>query len=889
MIAVMILVIYHDYIFGSKLFLSSYDAEYETLPFMMHIADYLRSDGFPMWSFSIGLGSALDLEYIGDPFKLIPILLGREAIPYALLAMHIIKVYLTAFFCYRFFLLLSVGDAAAIYGSISICFCSIMVIRGHWLHYGTEVCLFSFLLYSLETYFQKAKWHMLIPAIVLLFIYRSLTYVYFYCIFLFLYATIRYICLSNRQQIKYRTYITKCAGILLLSLTISAVFVFPYLLQILNSGRFANTMGSESIWKKIFTLYDPSMYVREFFSFFSPYPLIDSNAAYNWDELISPLFYCGIPMLFLLPQGFIQADKKTRKLFLFILAIGVMQITLPGMMFIANAFVNSYYFKMSTLWYVFGLMSISVYGLNVLLQQCDPCRKSLIYTCMLLLSSYLIVGIFLSNKVVLDPLYKILVPILLLTCCFILLLLANAKLKQTAMVVFCLFICGELCLQNDTYYARNAYAVLEPKTVAQVNSDIYANAEEFADLNKADPNWYRIASSDYAFYFTHPIAMNYKGTSHYETYLGKPYTYFLLEMRPEAFIMANQSLGLGNRYMLNSLFGVKYFWDKRPLVPMGYEQTEESRFWQNQYALPIGFTYDSMIEQSVLRKLNFERKDLALLNAAVIDEGVPHDYLAVMDTGSLAHAVSYSSPVNFVIKDFEQYNMDTFHDRSTRFTSAMSKDALLIFPEPCSSGSYEIEFKIRCEEPTGLEVVYYDGYDWYSIWSRLHKGDNKVVHQTNYISPNFVGIKLPDNTSISELRFNRIDRSAIDIAYIQAVENRKQESFLVSTFSQNRITGTIDASSDKLLFFSIPYNRGWSIKIDGEQRKPEIVNIGFLGTPITEGEHYIELTYRTPGLLPGGILSALGVLIYLIMIVNRKRISFLNPDGSKGSNYENEP
>ena len=86
----------------------------------------------------------------------------------------------------------------------------------------------------------------------------------------------------------------------------------------------------------------------------------------------------------------------------------------------------------------------------------------------------------------------------------------------------------------------------------------------------------------------------------------------------------------------------------------------------------------------------------------------------------------------------------------------------------------------------------------------------------------------------------------------------------------NEITGTITAAEDSYLVINIPYDKGWTVYVDNEKRTPEKANVMFLGTPISEGTHSVELKYHTPGLMPGWILFIFGI-IALILLNNMER------------------
>ena len=57
---------------------------------------------------------------------------------------------------------------------------------------------------------------------------------------------------------------------------------------------------------------------------------------------------------------------------------------------------------------------------------------------------------------------------------------------------------------------------------------------------------------------------------------------------------------------------------------------------------------------------------------------------------------------------------------------------------------------------------------------------------------------------------------------------------------RNKITSTINVDTDGYLVTSIPYDRGFTIKIDEKIVEKEIVNTAFLGAKIRKGNHKIE-------------------------------------------------
>lgn len=84
-----------------------------------------------------------------------------------------------------------------------------------------------------------------------------------------------------------------------------------------------------------------------------------------------------------------------------------------------------------------------------------------------------------------------------------------------------------------------------------------------------------------------------------------------------------------------------------------------------------------------------------------------------------------------------------------------------------------------------------------------------------------------------------------------------------------------DYEKDTLIYFSVPYDKGWRATIDGEAA--EIIDSGgMLLLPVTAGEHRIEFSYSTPGYKLGLAVSLAAWALYTayaIMVIKKKRSS----------------
>lgn len=79
----------------------------------------------------------------------------------------------------------------------------------------------------------------------------------------------------------------------------------------------------------------------------------------------------------------------------------------------------------------------------------------------------------------------------------------------------------------------------------------------------------------------------------------------------------------------------------------------------------------------------------------------------------------------------------------------------------------------------------------------------------------------------------------------------------------NATADLTNEDEDTLMFFSVPYENGWSATVNGESVDVEKVSVGFMAVRVKAGQvNNIEFTYKTPGLNMGIIITAVSVLVF---------------------------
>ncbi len=91
------------------------------------------------------------------------------------------------------------------------------------------------------------------------------------------------------------------------------------------------------------------------------------------------------------------------------------------------------------------------------------------------------------------------------------------------------------------------------------------------------------------------------------------------------------------------------------------------------------------------------------------------------------------------------------------------------------------------------------------------------------------------------------------------IDALKDAQLNVTKYTDTRIKGTVTASENEILFTSIPYQDGWTVKVDGKKVEPVEVMKAMIGVELTPGEHTITLSYTPPGFVVGVVMFVLGI------------------------------
>lgn len=123
------------------------------------------------------------------------------------------------------------------------------------------------------------------------------------------------------------------------------------------------------------------------------------------------------------------------------------------------------------------------------------------------------------------------------------------------------------------------------------------------------------------------------------------------------------------------------------------------------------------------------------------------------------------------------------------------------------------------------------------------------------------------NNGVIRLSVASFDNDLFDDVHKEMME----QSVEITSYTSDSIKGRITLEEDGLILFSIPYDNGWKVSLNGELRGIYPVADGFLAVNAEKGEWNIEMKYEPPGFKEGVLISLAGVVIFLFVTNSFKK------------------
>ncbi len=855
-------IIYMPFITEGRTFVWNVDGINQHYPILIYYGRLLRGilqgQGFPMVDFSIGLGfdtiTTLHYYALGDPIALLTVFMTEDNGPLVYVILIILRLYLIGISFLTFCRYWGMKGNGMILGALIYVFCGFSFFSGVRHPYFLNPMIYlPILLIGLEEVLRRKKPQLLVIMTFLCTI-SNFYFLYILTVMAVIYVIIRY------AFTFYKDYKNKLTGLFcvglrtgcyyLLGMAMAAVVFLPIIYAFLQNGR----MDSKP------ELLTGLFHYNKGFYFYALQGLFASGISPRyWVDLSFPTV-TGISVVILL------CNSRYRKLAItFVLTM--LALLVPAFGYFMNGFAyitNRWDFLLAfVIAVVFAATYESVFRLG-------PRERSLLGVGSLGYAVLTFVGP--SALIV-----KITFCILLFTV-FIVLLLQTGRLsghKKLQEVVMYLLVLGTLAFNGYAFYSMRFNGYVEEFLSADRITEL-TDGGQARMLSELDNGWYRVETYGDRIRNEALIHDYYDVSSYFSLMDGSVTNYYKqLEMASQrtAYRIDNQDA----RTIPDALAGVKYFISNdKNAAPYAYELrktlnygTKTYYLLENLFALPLGYTYQTYMTEEEFQELDVLQKQNALLYTVVLGEGTDFADRSDQDMNVGIKELEYDLTVDdgILLADggfrvVKENAVMTLSFKSRKKSETYVRfDNLTINQREMAMRTFSVKGERDLSKRVNVRNKYHNSYF----------GKTNFLVNTGYskIKKHWIRITFPEKGKYS---YDQIEVHSLTMNHIKDQLDELRKASLVNIKeSNNRLEGDVNLTKQGIMVLAIPYSKGWSATVDGKQAKLLKANIMYTALELPAGDHHITLTYRTPYLLEGFILSMVSLFLFISITVILRR------------------
>lgn len=838
----------------------------------------IKGKTFSQWSWSIGPGADTITAYgyyvLGDPFVYLGVLFPESLREFSFHLLIFLRVWCVGLSYLIFARRIKASHYAGLIGAIMYTF-SFYVLLNINRHpfFILPLIWFPLLCLGAEKIIQGESGCLFtfttaLGAIANFYFFYKLT------ILVFIYAVVRYYVVFGFEN-KKRLATTVGRSLLhyILGLLISGFIFLPMVYGFSNSSRSAEGVAIN------LTHYQLDYYVALIHNMFVP-------DAYFWSV-------GGFSAFTLFGLYYLWKTRKEKQAIFYILIILTLFLLFPFFGSMMNGFSGPYNR------FSFAVPFFLSLGTGFFIDNRDRIGKNDLKNIAGILGFFTviyIVSMVLTNKVV-----YYLTPIVVGWALWVILWRENKETVKNkidyTMLLLVAMIALNMIMNGLNYYMP--YGANTISTTKPLNSSIEEYRQLFGglEMHLPDDHVYRIGNTSKDNHVRNQYIYNDQmGLSHYLSITNKSIADFseTLMLAPYQIIQPLRN-GLDDRRFANYLMNVEYIITDREndtYIPDSYQvdeavSSDEKILTKTNFAYPFAYVMNDYLSEETFSTLTPIDKEEVLTQVAVVEDIVELptqsdsiDPSQITSSKIIPYNISYEGKKQDATKSF-QLNVDEVDQSLTISldeTNDLSNHELFISLEGMDYKTDESHFYTY--DKTGYDIVFK-----YNDRRKSFRQSDQHTFSTYFDRDQFfVNLgRVEDDHPIS-ITFKDTGNFTIDAIKLYALpinlendrqlsEKKHERALNIKTFDNETVKGTLKNTEGGLLVTSIPYEKGWEAKVNGEKRIPIKVNVGFVGIPLKEGEEMIELKYQNKQLAPGVWLTVIGLaLTFLTEWFYRKKV-----------------
>lgn len=863
-------IVFLPFLLEGKSFVWNIDGINQHYPILMHygkmLCEVFTGKGFPMVDFQIGMGfdtiTTLHYYVLGDPLTLLSVFMAQGNGVDLYNGLILLRFYLIGISYLIFCGYWGYRGHGRILGALIYVFCGYTFYSGvrHPFFLNPMIYL-PLLLLGLEQVMQRKKPYLLIGMAFLCTI-SNFYFLYILTILSVVYVIFRYIVRFRKEYSNQFTGFiltgVRVGGYYLMGIALACVILLPVVYAFLQNGR----MESKP---ELLTSY--FYYNKDYYLSFLQGVFASGVSSGYWVNL-------AFPSITAVSVSVMLCNKVYSRLRIaFLLSIVVLLI--PAFGYLMNAF--SY---VTNRW-SFLISFLTAFLFTVTYKEIYQLRRWSKVLLVFGTAGYGILAFAFRN--IREAKYSFM--LLLITVLAVLLLQTKtfSARKRLQYVVLYLLVVTSLGFNGYAFYSGrfNGYAG-EFLTKGEVlRRTAGAEASAIKEIN--DTGFYRIETYGDKVQ-NEALIIGYNDVSGYYSLMDGNVTNYLKQLELVSQRTAYRSDNLDNRTVLNALANVKYMvTTDKTAAPYAYKLINEIAgrkgtyyLYENLFALPLGYTYQSYMLEEDYNKLSALEKQNALMTCAVLERDSGYAAKTGQDMG-----VGIKK-LNYVITDMEgvTYDKGKLH--------VLNKEAYmtLAFDNEKKSETYLRLVNTSMDAAAiAMQTIKVKGVKEVTkpvnIRSKYH---NTYFGKTNYLTntgyskgkKNWIRLTFPNKGTFS-CDAIEIYNMSMDY-YRQQVKKLKQTALQNIEQRNNQLEGDVTLAENGIMLLSIPYSKGWRGYVDGHRVELLRGNVLYTAVELSEGAHHILLKYETPYIKLGLVISLSALLFVIGMTlfyeIHRKKYKF---------------
>jgi uncharacterized membrane protein YfhO len=827
-------------------------------PMYAFLRDFFHDFWFDGWSFQHGVGASLisAAPLLFDPFNLFILPFSKNNIDTGIFLAATAKVFSLALLAYGYIRRLGYRGVPLIASSISYTFCGFFIGWGQHYHFATTFVLFTLVMYCFEGWLQSFHWLGFVLAIALLAAYWPYS-LFMTLVFLAVYYLFRYLQLFRFNGRDFFTRSFATAGLVFWGMALGAVFFLPQVYAITQSSRInAQILPSLSLATR-------NEYYTMFMRLFSNGLLGVNYFSGHLNYYEAPFLYAGILTIILIPR--LVLDSLRKKVYLSILLVCIFTLVFPR-------FVNPFFgaFSSNSYRWTFVLVPVLSIALAEAFSVIHTGSHKWVYSIGIFLAVVAgIAALFLNHPMypgILGLSIPLSVAIVVMSAVLYGLVLFGS---HTAKTPYWLLAVLTLEIALTGYVSVNWRGTVPISDKAVIPYFDPSTEDALEKLSSQDQSFFRINKNYDEIYLTDALFQGFYGEKQYSS-ITPGYIRDMEELFGLREARSNYLTGFAGRQALRDVSAVKYMLTMQKHSYAGYDYVDQAgdvHIFRNNNASLLGIVYKNYISFDNFQKLDWAGRQYILYEAAVVP---PESRKHLSSLNEVDVPLLRDLSIISVDRNFAKYQLKVVEDDFPNHLEITSKEIdpqlAINLSEPANTSvavAFSVTSSIRSTGRVYFKTLYSDYNENDSTSFTLQPGNHHYYVILPALGVNAIRLDVaqaPGTFSIDNFAVFQRDDEGI----------AKQASLLsrginVDMFMADYIRATSNLDEGSLVYFSIPFDQGWKVYIDGQLTEKIRANIAFTGVYVQPGKHTIELKYAIPWLKEGTVISILALLLGMVL------------------------